>query len=287
MTLAYGGRDIIQLPGGIGVDSMSYRHALYARLPNLDPIVRGCAWCYASGQSYAVNSYMKVGLFMAQLKNDLGASTFSRAQRAFFDEWSFRHPSTDDFFRTFERVSKRDLSTYRRNLVEGTATLDWQVVSARSVRVSDEEGVFDRPEGRVTLEDGRVVRPEKSAEPKTETKPDKPKTYSSRVLFGNTGDWAHGATARIAFEDGTILDRVIPASAQWVRYEIRYKSPLAWAVVDPDRRNAWDRNHLNDSKVLRSGKGDARVLSKAAPTKYTGLAAWLLGLWSQLSWALA
>ena len=36
-----------------------------------------------------------------------------------------------------------------------------------------------------------------------------------------------------------------------------------------------------------SGKGDARVLSKAAPTKYTGLAAWLLGLWSQLSWALA
>jgi len=287
MTLAYGGRDIIQLPGGIGVDSMSYRHALYARLPNLDPIVRGCAWCYASGQSYAVNSYMKVGLFMAQLKNDLGASTFSRAQRAFFDEWSFRHPSTDDFFRTFERVSKRDLSTYRRNLVEGTATLDWQVVSARSVRVSDEEGVFDRPEGRVTLEDGRIVRPEKSAEPKSETKPDKPKTYSSRVLFGNTGDWAHGATARIAFEDGTILDRVIPASAQWVRYEIRYKSPLAWAVVDPDRRNAWDRNHLNDSKVLSSGKGDARVLSKAAPTKYTGLAAWLLGLWSQLSWALA
>ena len=111
--------------------------------------------------------------------------------------------------------------------------------------------------------------------------------YSSRVLFGNTGDWAHGATARIAFEDGTILDRVLPASAKWVRYEIRYKSRLAWAVVDPDRRNVWDRNHLNDSKVLRSGEGTARVLSKAAPTKYTALAAWLLGLWSQLSWALA
>ena len=96
-----------------------------------------------------------------------------------------------------------------------------------------------------------------------------------------------GATARIAFEDGTVLERVIPASAKWVRYEIRYKSRLAWAVVDPERRNVWDWNRVNDSKVLRSGEGQARVLSKRAPAKYTGLAAWLMGLWSQLAWAFA
>ncbi len=282
MELAYGPRDMIQLPGGIGLDSYTYRHALYTRLPNLDPIVRGCAWCYASGRSYGVNSYMKVGLFMAQLKNDLGAETFARSQRAFFQEWSFRHPSTEDFFRTFERVSKRDLSTYRNNLVRGTGKLDWQVVTARTDRIRAEEGVFDRPEGRVTLEDGRLAKPEKTAK-----KPEAPTIYASRVLFGNTGDWNHGAAAKIAFEDGTILDRTLPASAKWVRYDIRYKSRLAWAVGDPERRNAWDWNRVNDSKVLRSGEGQARVLSKRAPAKYTGLAAWLLGLWSQIVWALA
>jgi hypothetical protein len=282
LQLAYGERDIIQLPGGVGLDSISYRHALYTRLANLDPI-RRCAWCFASGQSYAVNSYMKTGLFMAQLKNDLGAGPFSRAQRAYFDEWSFRHPSTDDFFRTFERVAGRDLSTYRR-LVEGTGLLDWEVVSVKSGRPLSDEGVFDRPEGRVTLEDGKVVRPARAAASEKKTEPG---IYFTRVLFGNAGDWLHEARARIAFEDGTILERALPASAKWVRYEIRYKSPLAWAVVDPERRNTWDWNRLNDSKVLRSGRGEAHVLSKRATVKYTGFASWILGLWSQLAWALA
>ena len=72
-----------------------------------------------------------------------------------------------------------------------------------------------------------------------------------------------------------------------MRYEIRYKSKLAWAVVDPDRRNAWDWNRLNDSKVLASGRGATAVLSRRAPAKYTGMAAFLLGLWNQLAWALA
>lgn len=283
MELAYGPRDIIQLPGGVGLDSISYRHVLYRRLPNLDPISR-CAWCFSSGQSYAVNSYMKVGLFMAQLKNDLGAGVFARAQRAFFDEWSFRHPSTEDFFRTFERVTQRDLSTYRNHIVGGTGMLDWKVVTAKTERALPDEGVFERNGARVTLDEGRVVRPDSQKE---KDAPSKPKIYASLVLFGNTGDWLHEAKAKIAFEDGTVLEKTLPASAQWVRYDIRYKSRLAWAVVDPERKNTWDWNHVNDSKVLRSGKGAAAVISKRATTKYTGFAAWIMGVWSQLAWALA
>jgi hypothetical protein len=246
--------------------------------------VRRCAWCYASGGSYGVNSYMKTGLFMAQLKNDLGPRVFSRAQRAYFQEWSFRHPTTSDFFDVFERVSGRDLSTYRRNIVEGTSRLDWQVVTARSTRIDEAEGVFERPEGRVTVDDGRVVRPRKEVKPNP-WKNEKP--YETLVLFGNTGEWAHGAKARIVFEDGTSLDRDLPAAAKWVRYRIRYKSPLAWAVVDPERRNAWDWNHLNDSKVLRSGKGEAKNLSRRGAVKYFGWVSYLTGLWSQIAWALA
>ena len=284
MTLAYGSRDLIQLPGGLGVDSISFRHFEAALVPNLDPI-RRCAWCYASLGSYGVNSYVKVGLFLAQLKNDLGADVFSRALRAYFEEWSFRHPTTSDFFRTFERVSGRDLSTYRKNLIEGTARLDWQVVRAKSEKAEPEEGVFDRPGGRVTLEKGRVALPAKDRQ--EEDKKEEPKIYETLVLFGNTSDWEHGAKARLAFEDGTVIDRVLPASAKWVRYRVRYRSRLAWAVVDRERKNAWDGNRLNDSKVLRSGAGEARVLSKRGAVKYLGWVAYLVGLWTQVAWALA
>ncbi|MEP6993002.1 MAG: M1 family metallopeptidase [Acidobacteriota bacterium] len=284
MTLAYGDRDSIELPGGIGFDSISIAHREYARLANLDPI-RRCAWCFASEASYGVNSYFKVGLFMAQLKKDLGTVTFSRAQRAYFQEWSFRHPTTSDFFRVFERVSGRDLSTYRRNLLEGTARLDWQVVSARTREDAGEEGIFDRPEGRVTLEDGAVVRPERART--SEPKPEKKEKYQTVVLFGNTGEWEHAATARMVFADGRVLERPIPGDARWVRYRIRYSAKLAWAAVDPDRNNPWDANRLNDSKVLSTGTGPAKTLGTRAAAKYTGWAAFAAGVWTQLLWALA
>ncbi|HEY1249783.1 MAG TPA: M1 family metallopeptidase [Thermoanaerobaculia bacterium] len=276
MALAYGPRDTAEFPGGVGADSLSIAHSEYNFVSNLDPI-RRCAWCFASGASYNVNSYPKVGLLMAQLKNDLGTQTFSRAQRAYFQEWSFRHPTTSDFFRTFERVAGRDLSNYRRHLVERTARLDWQVVSAKTGRADEDEGVFDRPQGRVTLEEES-----RGPEPLNERK-----MYTSQVLLGNTEDWTHGATARMVFEDGRVVDRRIPEGAQWVRYRIRYGSRLAWAAVDPERRNAWDWNRLNDSKVLGTGKGAADTLGRRAAAKYTAFAAFFVGVWTQLLWVLA
>jgi hypothetical protein len=273
MTLAYGPRDTAEFPGGIGFDSLSLAHAMYAHLPNLGPIQR-CAWCYASGASYGVNSYPKVGLFMAQLRNDLGPRLFARAQRAYFQEWSFRHPTTSDFFDVFERVGGRDLSTYRRNLVDGYSRLDWQVVDARSERSAPDQGVFDGPKGRVTLES-----------PKWREKRDQP--YRTQVLFGNTGAWQHGARAKLVFENGAVVERELPGAARWVRLTVRYGKRLAWAAVDPGRENVWDANHLNDSKVLGSGAGAARTLGRRAAVKYFGWASYLIGVWTQLMWALA
>ena len=283
MALAYGPRDMIRLPGGLGTDEVSLAHAQYLGLPNLDPILR-CAWCFASGSSYGVNSYPKVGLFLGQLRNDLGAETFARAQRAYFQRWSFRHPSTSDFFDVFEKVSGRDLSTYRRNLVEGTSRLDWQIVSARTDEAVRDWGVFDRAEGRTTLENGEPVQ---SGRSKGRNAAKEKTAYDTTVLFGNRGEWEHGARARLVFEDGTVVDRTLPATARWVRYRMRFGSRLAWAAVDPDRRNAWEWNRLNDSKVLRTGRGEARTLSRRAGVKYFGWASFLVGLWTQLLWVIA
>jgi hypothetical protein len=285
MTLAYGARDTGQFPGGIGFDSTSLAHAAYAGLPNLDPIDR-CAWCFSTGDSYGTNSYPKVGLFMAQLKNDLGPRAFTRAQRAYFQNWSFRHPSTSDFFDTFEKSAGRDLSTYRRHIVDGTSRLDWQVVSARSREADGDSGVFTRDGKKVTLDDDVAVAPGKKKADRPKKEKGK-KVYSTIVLFGNTGDWEHGAKARMVFEDGTMVDRDLPGTASWVRYRVRYKSRLAYAVVDPDRANVWDWNHLNDSKVLGTGKGAAETFGDRAMVKYSAWTAYLAGLWTQVLWALA
>jgi hypothetical protein len=281
MQLAYGPRPGL-LPGGIGFDMDSLGHAQYASLPNLDPI-RRLAWGYSSGNSYGTNSYPKTALFLAQLRNDLGVETFAKAQRAYFREWSFRHPSTSDFFDVFQRVSGRDLSSYRSNLVEGTARLDWSVVSAKTDPEARDAGVFDRAGGRVTYEKGREVLPKKEKD----GHPEKEKIFESVVVFGNYGEWPHGALARLVFEDGTVVDRALPAEARWVRLRIRYKSKLAWAAADPDRINTWDWDRSNDSKVLGRGKGAADTAGGRAVAKYFAEAAYLIGLLLQAAWTLA
>ncbi len=282
MQLAYGPRPAL-FPGGIGFDAYSFAHASYASLPNLDPM-RRVAWGYFSGNSYGTNSYPKVGLFLAQLRHDLGVETFARAERAYFQEWSFRHPSTSDFFSVFERVSGRDLSTYRRNLVEGTARLDWSVVSAKTRKEARDFGVFDEAGRRVTYERGRVVLPKKEKDGSSDKKS---KIFESVVVFGNRGDWPHGAQARLVFEDGKVLDRPLPADASWVRLRIRYKSRLAWAAADPDRENAWDWNRSNDSIVLGRGKGAADTAGGRAVVKYFARVAYWIGLFLQAAWSLA
>ena len=284
MRLAYGPREALELPGGIGADWLSIAHAVYAGLTNLDPIQR-FAWGYASGNHYGTNSYPKVGLFLAQLHHDLGAQTFARAQRAYFKEWSFRHPSTADFFEVFERVSGRDLSTYRQNIVQGTSRLDWSTVIAKTRARDKDEGVFDRKEGRVTFEEGRRVKPDR--EKTKDRSKEKEGPYDTLVVFGNLGEWPHDAKGRLVFEDGTVVDRVLPAQARWVRLRTTYRSKLAWAAVDPDRENAWEWNRLNDSIVLGTGKGAADTGGRTAAVKTFGWVSYLSGLFTQLLWALA
>jgi hypothetical protein len=177
----------------------------------------------------------------------------------------------------FERVSGRDLSAYRTQLVEGTARLDWSVVSAVSRREEDPEGVFDREGRRMTLE---RERPRGKGS-------DEKGSFVTVVRFGNLGEWAHGTQARLVFRDGTVLDRELPAEAKWVRFTIRSRSRLAWAAVDPARRNPWEWDRFNDSKVIGRGRGAAATQGQLAAVKYFGWTAYLAGLLTQLLWALA
>jgi hypothetical protein len=116
---------------------------------------------------------------------------------------------------------------------------------------------------------------------------DREKVFVTVVLFGNRGEWLHRARARLAFEDGTVIERVLPGEARWVRLRIRYRSRLAWAAVDPDGENAWEWNRLNDSIVLGHGKGAADTAGRRASVKYFAKAAYFVGLFLQAVWALA
>jgi len=115
-----------------------------------DPLVMP-AWRYISGGSYSLSSYPRTGLVLNHLQRLLGAQTFHRAMRAFFQQYRFTHPSTADFERTIQSETGQDLGWFFRQALHSTRNLDYEVRSLLSSEVKKPRGVFWRDGERVTL----------------------------------------------------------------------------------------------------------------------------------------
>ncbi len=116
-----------------------------------------------------VASYSKPATVLAALRGLLGEPTFLDGYRTFISEWAFRHPKPWDLFRTFERVSGRDLGWFWRSWFYETWTLDQAVAGVRTapdgvhVRVEDRGDAPMPVRLRLTRADGSVEEREISA----------------------------------------------------------------------------------------------------------------------------
>jgi hypothetical protein len=239
---AYGDK-AYELPGGLAMSDFAYYRGSYL-VNNVDPILRN-SWSYANNGEYGTNSYYKPGLILRQMENDLGEATFARCIRAYFERWSYRHPDTDDFFDTFEDVSKRDLSAYRNLVFRQNATLDFSVVSAKSSRETGRGGMFGN-----------------SHEPVKEEKRDRSKpTYRSTVIVARSGSLPIRGQVVMRFSNGHVEKRVLPSNATWGKYEFLYPHELESVQIDPGLESLWDTNLLNNSKRLST---DSLAVNKAS-----------------------
>jgi aminopeptidase N len=68
----------------------------------------------------------------------LGADVFDKAFAEYTRRWAFKHPTPDDFFRTMEDMSGRDLSWFWRGWFYETTGLDQAIT--RVVQVPDSSG---------------------------------------------------------------------------------------------------------------------------------------------------
>jgi hypothetical protein len=68
--------------------------------------------------------YTKTSSALFLLRDVLGGDTLERAMRAYHERWSLRHPYPDDFFRTVEDVSGRDLEWFWQQWFRETRVAD-------------------------------------------------------------------------------------------------------------------------------------------------------------------
>ncbi|MFB3904482.1 MAG: M1 family metallopeptidase [Acidobacteriota bacterium] len=201
------------------------------------------AWSYRSG--YSFYSYTKPELMLRTLENHLGKRAMARIMRTYHERWRFRHPGSQDFIAVANEVAGRDLSWFFDRFLKGNAPLDYQILAVSTFPIPDPVGVFDRPQGKVTL------RPE-SKQPGT--KPSQRKFRSEVQLARNTAAW-FPIDVLLTFEDGHKVLKHWDGKARWITLSEDYTSRLAMAEADPGHKIELDANWANNGRMV---KPDAR-----------------------------
>ncbi|MDH7446303.1 M1 family metallopeptidase [Aquimarina sp. 2201CG14-23] len=93
---------------------------------------------YTRNAAYGATAYAKGAVFMSQLGYIIGEENLSKTIKRYFDEWSFKHPTPNDFKRIAEKVSGMQLDWYLTDWTQTTNTIDYGIkeVSANEKKTS-------------------------------------------------------------------------------------------------------------------------------------------------------
>ena len=214
--------------------------------------VRQDAWTYELG-GYGVNSYPKPELALTTLERYLGAGTFARAMREYFQRWKFRHPTSTDFFAVVEEACGCDLSSFWEQMIFGDAVADYAIASAASTRVRGLRGRFLR-DGEWVIDTAGGAGPESSgdsgADDTSDVSGEPDALYRTRVVAQRLEDFRWPVDVLLRFRDGSEIVETWDGQDRTFVVEHTGPSRLAHAVVDPEHALALDINWLNNSRVL-------------------------------------
>jgi hypothetical protein len=191
--------------------------------------IRQPAWTYSD--SYGFYSYTKPALMLETLERMLGEPTMAKVMRTYAERWRFRHPSSDDFYAVANEVSGRDLSSFFRQVVEGTDVVDYEVASLSSEKTPADEG-----------------RLSTSTMMTSESAPSKTAPYTSKVLVRRRGGVVMPQIIQLTFEKGRVERIDWNGEERWKKLTRVTPDRLLTAQVDPDHRIWLDANWVNNSR---------------------------------------
>ena len=206
----------------------------YATAADLDPIAKN-GWQYANSNSYGAITYGKTAVVLLTLESVIGEDTMRRAMHTYFLRYRFTHPTKEDFLKTIEEVSGKDLRWYFNQTIYGTQVLDYEVLKISSVPVDWYK--------------------EKLKEKKGETE------YINNVWIHRKNDFVMPVDVEIKFDNGDKVREHWDGQDRWVRYEYQKKAKIESVEVDPDHKINFDRNNFNNSQTAEPNGAPARKLT--------------------------
>jgi hypothetical protein len=200
------------------------------------------AYNYYNFSAYGGITYGKTAIVLLTLEGIVGEDTMARAMRTYFMKYRFTHPVKEDFLKTIEEVSGKDLRWYFNQAVYGTQILDYSVNNVDSFPVNWFEEKKDAKK-----------------DPKKNTKDDT--VYQSYVAVQRKGDFVMPVVIEIKFDNGEKVREHWDGVNRWIRFSYQKKAKVVSAELDPDHTVQFDRNIFNNSYVADENAKPANKLS--------------------------
>jgi len=212
----------------------------YIGVADLDPMAQK-AYEYYSFNSYGGITYGKTASVLLTLEGIIGEDTMQKAMHTYFMKYRFTHPDKEDFLKTIEEVSGKDLRWYFNQAVYRSQVLDYEVLKVDSFPTnwyqSDKEKKTQEQQGG-----------------KNNT------VYQSYVSVHRKGDFVMPIDVEIKFDNGETVREHWDGQSRWTRFSYQKKAKVVSAEIDTDHTVHIDRNNLNNSYVVKgNGKPTYKI----------------------------
>ncbi len=210
---------------------------------DIDPIAQK-AYDYYSFGTYGGITYGKTASVLLTLESIVGEDTMAKAMRAYFMKYRFTHPTKEDFLKTIEEVSGKDLRWYFNQAIYGSQVMDYKVLNLESYPAN-------------WYDEGLNVAGMKGAGKKD----DKDKVYDSFVWLQRKGDFVMPVEVEIKFDNGEKVRGHWDGVSRWTKFSYEKKAKVVSAEIDPDHKVQIDGNNFNNSKTVEPDGQPARKLT--------------------------
>jgi peptidase M1-like protein len=222
---------------GATMGEREQQRLFYASAADLDPIAQK-AYDYYNNNSYGGITYGKTASVLLTLEGIIGQDTMDRAMRTYFMRYRFTHPTKEDFLKTIEEVSGKDLRWYFNQAVYGSQVYDYEVSKLDSFPVD-----WYREKDKARKKD------------------DKDTVYRSTVWLHRKGDFVMPVEVQINFDNGEKVREHWDGQSRWTKFSYDKKAKVESAELDPDHTVQIDRNNFNNSKTVEENSKPALKIS--------------------------
>jgi hypothetical protein len=224
---------------GITLSEREAQRLGYLTAADLDAMAQK-AYEYYSFSSYGGITYGKTASALLTLEGIVGEDTMAKVMRAYFMKYRFTHPTKEDFLKTIEEVSGRDLRWYFSQAVYGSQVMDYEVLKIDSFPV-------------------HWYEPNKDRNAKGTAKGDT--VFQSYVSLHRKQDFVMPLEVEIKFDNGEKIREHWDGQSRWTRFSYQKRARVVSAEIDPDHTVQLDSNNFNNSYTV---KPDAKPAHKVA-----------------------